>query len=220
MEDFNYEPDLPEPTTLNIGHVSIQLYIVEDNVWLFANEQMAKNYGVTEGTVRGHLQSNKKVNNMTKLTMTFFTIIILIMVKGCHSGIKHYYVYPATKEIPKEELCIIELWRPQDNTPLWPLAVNGIPFPEYRWTGKKDKRYIYLIPGRHRIKYSYVSETKTTKVIPRWIKAPADLRPPPEPYYRTDRVRSITENCLECDAGNTYFNEAMEYDLKQNCGFN
>jgi len=156
---------------------------------------------------------------MTKLIKVFFTIIILIMVIGCHSGVKHWYVYPTSKEITKEELCIIEIWRPKplDNTPLWPLAVNGVPLPEYKWFGKKDKRYIYLSPGRYRIKYSYVSKRYNYKVkyYPRWKTGGS--AGPPTTRTHTQIKRSITENCFECEAGCTYENITMEYKLKENC---
>ena len=59
MEKFNYRFELPKPTTLNFGSISIKLYIVENDVWLFDNEQLANNYGVTKNTIRRHLQRNK-----------------------------------------------------------------------------------------------------------------------------------------------------------------
>ena len=59
MEDYNYLPKLPEQTNLVINGISIQLYIVENDTWLFDNHQLAQNYGIKETTVRRHLQRNK-----------------------------------------------------------------------------------------------------------------------------------------------------------------
>lgn len=59
MNDFNYLPELPSPTTTTINDISIHLYIVENSIWLFSNEHLAKNYGISQITVRGHLKRNK-----------------------------------------------------------------------------------------------------------------------------------------------------------------
>ncbi len=59
MEEYNYHPEFPEQTTLNVNDISIQLYIVENNIWLFSNRQLAKNYNISENTVSRHLQRNK-----------------------------------------------------------------------------------------------------------------------------------------------------------------
>ena len=61
MENYNYLKKLPEPTILKINGISIQLYVVEDDTWLFDNRQVAQNYGISENTVRAHLRRNKNV---------------------------------------------------------------------------------------------------------------------------------------------------------------
>jgi len=59
MNYFNYLPELPSPTTITINDISIHLYIVENSIWLFSTKHLAKNYGIDEITVRGHLKRNK-----------------------------------------------------------------------------------------------------------------------------------------------------------------
>lgn len=59
MEDYNYLRKLPEQTNLVIDGISIQMYIVENDTWLFDNRQLAQNYEISETTVRRHLQRNK-----------------------------------------------------------------------------------------------------------------------------------------------------------------
>lgn len=59
MSDFNYTPELPSSTTITINDISIHLYIVENSIWLFSNEHLAKNYEISQNTVRQHLKRNK-----------------------------------------------------------------------------------------------------------------------------------------------------------------
>ena len=59
MNDFNYLPELPSPTTITINDISIHLYIVDNSIWVFSNEHLAKNYEISQSTVRQHLKRNK-----------------------------------------------------------------------------------------------------------------------------------------------------------------
>lgn len=58
MENYNYLAELPEQTVLVVDGISIQMYIVENDTWLFDNSQLARNYGINETTARRHLQRN------------------------------------------------------------------------------------------------------------------------------------------------------------------
>jgi len=64
MEKYNYLPQLPEQSVLEINGESLQVYIVEDGTWLFDNRQVAYNYDSDEDTIRQQLYRYKSQNKL------------------------------------------------------------------------------------------------------------------------------------------------------------
>lgn len=58
---INYRPELPKEQTITIEGISVCLYVVEDNLWLLSDAQVAKAYGISINTVRQHCNRNKDI---------------------------------------------------------------------------------------------------------------------------------------------------------------
>lgn len=57
----NYYAPLPKEQIIDIEGISIALHVIEGGVWLLTDTQVAQAYGISQVTVRRHLQRNKDV---------------------------------------------------------------------------------------------------------------------------------------------------------------
>lgn len=56
---FKYRSALPPKTTVELDGIPLDLYIVDEDVWLLTDVQVSKAYGVSNETIKSHLRRNK-----------------------------------------------------------------------------------------------------------------------------------------------------------------